>query len=90
MHGRCRGYVLGIVVCYQYLRNEGISVGSKRLRQIMRGNGIFHRFHRKNATAITTLKRLLICLKDALTHTVSTRLGAAKLRTFEPMKDGCI
>ncbi len=57
------------------------------MRQIMRGNGIFHRFHRKTVTAITTLKRLLICLKDALTRTVSTRLGAAKLRTFEP-KEG--
>ena len=59
MHGRCRGYVLGIVVCYQYLRNEGISVGSKRLRQIMRGNGIFHRFHRKNATAITQIEEVV-------------------------------
>ena len=44
---RCRGYVPGIVVCYQYLRHENISISIKRLRAIMRVNGLFHRFHRK-------------------------------------------
>lgn len=42
-----KSYVPGILVCYRLLRQKGISIDIKRLRRLMRAEGLFHRFHRK-------------------------------------------
>lgn len=35
------------MICYRHLRKQGLSIDCKRLRRIMRDNGLYHRFHRK-------------------------------------------
>lgn len=42
-----KSYVPGVLVCYRLLRQKGISIDIKRLRRLMRAEGLFHRFHRK-------------------------------------------
>ena len=42
---RCGKQVPGVMRLA--LRREGLSVGFKRLRRLLRSNGIFHRYHRK-------------------------------------------
>ena len=42
-----RGYTPGLMSCYRHLRKEGLSIDYKRLRSIMRDNGLYHRYHRK-------------------------------------------
>ena len=44
---RCGKQVPGVMRLYLALRREGLSVGFKRLRRLLRSNGIFHRYHRK-------------------------------------------
>ena len=44
---RCGGHIPGVLVCYHYLREQGLSIDLKRLRRLMREHGLFHRFHRK-------------------------------------------
>lgn len=39
--------VPGVMRLYLALRQQGLSVGFKRLRRLLRSNGIFHRYHRK-------------------------------------------
>lgn len=41
-----KSYVPGVLVCYRLLRQKGISIDIKRLRRLMRADGLFHRFHR--------------------------------------------
>ena len=43
----CSGHIPGVLVCYHYLREQGLSIDLKRLRRLMRENGLFHRYHRK-------------------------------------------
>ena len=43
----CSGHIPGVLVCYHYLREQGLSIDLKRLRRLMREHGVFHRFHRK-------------------------------------------
>lgn len=43
----CGGHIPGVLVCYHYLREQGLSIDLKRLRRLMRENGLFYRFHRK-------------------------------------------
>lgn len=43
----CGGNIPGVLVCYHYLREQGLSIDLKRLCRLMRENGLFHRFHRK-------------------------------------------
>ncbi|HIU73715.1 MAG TPA: IS3 family transposase [Candidatus Aphodousia faecipullorum] len=42
-----RGYTPGLVSCYRHLRKQDLSIDYKRLRRIMRDNGLYHRYHRK-------------------------------------------
>ena len=44
---RCGKQVPGVMRLYLALRQQGLSVGFKRLRRLLRSNGIFHRYHRK-------------------------------------------
>lgn len=44
---RCGKQVPGVMRLYFALRQQGLSVGFKRLRRLLRSNGIFHRYHRK-------------------------------------------
>ena len=44
---RCGKQVPGVMRLYLTLRQQGLSVGFKRLRRLLRSNGIFHRYHRK-------------------------------------------
>ena len=39
-----KGYVPGVLVCYRLLRQKGIRVDIKRLRRLMRADGLLHRF----------------------------------------------
>ncbi len=43
----CKGHVPGVLVCHHLLREKGLRVDLKRLRRLMRANGLLHRFHRK-------------------------------------------
>lgn len=43
---RCGKQVPGVSL-YLALRQQGLSVGFKRLRRLLRSNGIFHRYHRR-------------------------------------------
>ena len=43
----CGKQVPGVMRLYLALRQQGLSVGFKRLRRLLRSNGIFHRYHRK-------------------------------------------
>lgn len=43
----CNGHIPGLLVCYRFLRQKGLSIDIKRLRRLMRAEGLFHRFHRK-------------------------------------------
>ena len=44
----CNGHIPGLLVCYLFLRQKGLSIDIKRLRRLMRAEGLFHRFHRKS------------------------------------------
>ena len=44
---RCGKQAPGVMRLYLALRQQGLSVGFKRLRRLLRSNGIFHRYHRK-------------------------------------------
>lgn len=44
---RCGKQGPGVMRLYLALRQQGLSVGFKRLRRLLRSNGIFHRYHRK-------------------------------------------
>lgn len=44
---RCGKQVPEVMRLYLALRQQGLSVGFKRLRRLLRSNGIFHRYHRK-------------------------------------------
>ena len=43
----CGGHIPGVLVCYHYLREQGLGIDLKCLRRLMREHGLFHRFHRK-------------------------------------------
>lgn len=43
----CNGHIPGLLVSYRFLRQKGLSIDIKRLRRLMRAEGLFHRFHRK-------------------------------------------
>ena len=36
----CSGHIPGVLVCYHYLREQGLSIDLKRLRRLMRENGL--------------------------------------------------
>ena len=43
----CKGHIPGVLVCHHLLREKGLRIDIKRLRRLMRTNGLLHRFHRK-------------------------------------------
>lgn len=43
----CKGHIPGVLVCHHLLREMGLHIDIKRLRRLMRTNGLLHRFHRK-------------------------------------------
>ena len=42
-----KNYIPGVLVCHRLLRQKGVSIDIKRLRRLMRADGLFHRFHHK-------------------------------------------
>ena len=66
------------------LRQKGISIDIKRLRRLMRADGLLHRFHRK-----------YVCTTDSehdlpKAPNLLDRLGAVILLIFQRLKVGCI
>ena len=43
----CYGHTPGLLTCYRFLRKQQISIDFKRLRRLLRDNGIVHRYHHK-------------------------------------------
>ena len=37
----CKGHIPGLLVCYRFLRQKGLSIDIKRLRRLMRADGLF-------------------------------------------------
>ena len=60
-----RGYIPGLMSCYRHLRKEGLSIDYKRLRRIMRDNGLYHRYHRKYVKT-TDSEHQLSCASNLL------------------------
>ena len=60
-----RGYTPGLMSCYRHLRKQGLSIDYKRLRRIMRDNGLYHRYHRKYVKT-TDSEHQLSCASNLL------------------------
>lgn len=88
---RCGGHIPGVLVCYHYLREQGLSIDLKRLRRLMREQGLFHRFHRKYIQTTDSehaWSGLPICCRDILMTLASMRLGAVTLLTSQQTRAG--
>ncbi len=62
---QCRGFTPGLLICYKFLRKQGVSVDLKRLRRLLRDNNIVHRYHRKYIKT-TDSDHLLPCAPNLL------------------------
>ena len=88
-----RGYTPGLMSCYRHLRKQGLSIDYKRLRRIMRDNGLYHRYHRKYVKTTDSEHQLSCartCLIVALMTLASMKPGAVTSPTFRPSKGGFI
>ena len=83
---RCGKQVPGVMRLYLALRQQGLSVGFKRLRRLLRSNGIFHRYHRKYVATTDSnhnLARLnFYVYRDLVLRTWKQRLLYALKRMF--------
>lgn len=72
---------------YLALRREGLSVGFKRLRRLLRSNGIFHRYHRKYIATTDSNHNLarLPNLIDRQFNLHSPLIFAQLIRNFRPV-----
>ena len=88
---RCGKQVPGVMRLYLALRQQGLSVGFKRLRRLLRSNGIFHRYHRRYIATTDSnhnLARLPNLIDRRSTAMRSIRLGAETLRISQPTRVG--
>lgn len=89
----CKGHVPGVLVCHHLLREKGLRVDLKRLRRLMRSNGLLHRFHRKYVQTTDSnhdLKKSPNLIEAVLISLALIRLGVVILRISPRQKGGFI